>query len=277
MNYYSVNIRIKAKKNEDRHEIIAAWLSDAGFESFTETNEDLQAFIPEAQYNENAVIEKMNWINKQIPLEWDIQRIVDKNWNEEWEKSYEPVVIDGCCRIRAPFHPSDPGMAFDLIIEPKMSFGTAHHETTRLMISLMLESNLKNKVFLDMGCGTGVLAALAAKMGANSGLAIDNDNWAFENTKENLERNDISNVEALLGDEQMISGRHFDIIFANINRNILLQQIPTYLNALNPEGKIFMSGFFEEDVHVLLKSFDNSGLKLLKKRTLNNWTAVVVG
>jgi ribosomal protein L11 methyltransferase len=277
MNYYSINIRIKEGKNSDLQEIVAAWLSDAGFESFTETDNGLQAFIPENQYDDNAVAVKLNHINGQIPLEWQTQLIADKNWNEEWEKSYEPVVVDERCRIRAPFHPFDPDITFDLIIEPKMSFGTAHHETTRLMISLMLESELKNKAFLDMGCGTGVLAVLAAKAGAKSGLAIDNDNWAFENTKENLKRNDIHNVDALLGDEQLISGRYFDIIFANINRNILLQQIPTYLKALNHRGTIFLSGFYEEDIPVLLKTFDDSGLKLLKKRTLNNWSAITLG
>jgi ribosomal protein L11 methyltransferase len=277
MNHYCVSINFNTPKQDDTSEIIAAWLSEIGFVSFSDTDSGLEAFIPETDYDEASVAEKMEWINAQIPIAWETHFIVDKNWNEEWEKNYQPVVIDGRCRIRAPFHPPDPVLDFDLVIEPKMSFGTAHHETTRMMISLILEADWPGKVFLDMGCGTGVLAVLASKMGGKNGLAIDNDTWAYENTKENLRRNMVSNVTAFLGDEQLIEDHQFDVILANINRNILLQQIPAYLKALKPGGKIFMSGFYEEDVPVLLKVFDESGLKLLEKRTLNNWSAVVVG
>jgi ribosomal protein L11 methyltransferase len=277
MNHYCVSINFNTPKQDDTSEIIAAWLSEIGFVSFSDTDEGLEAFIPETDYDEASVAEKMEWINAQIPIAWETHFIVYKNWNEEWEKNYQPVVIDGRCRIRAPFHPPDPVLDFDLVIEPKMSFGTAHHETTRMMISLILEADWPGKVFLDMGCGTGVLAVLASKMGGKNGLAIDNDTWAYENTKENLRRNMVSNVTAFLGDEQLIEDHQFDVILANINRNILLQQIPAYLKALKPGGKIFMSGFYEEDVPVLLKAFDESGLKLLEKRTLNNWSAVVVG
>jgi ribosomal protein L11 methyltransferase len=277
MNHYCVSINFNTPKQDDTSEIIAAWLSEIGFVSFSDTDEGLEAFIPETDYDEASVAEKMEWINAQIPIAWETHFIVYKNWNEEWEKNYQPVVIDGRCRIRAPFHPPDPVLDFDLVIEPKMSFGTAHHETTRMMISLILEADWPGKVFLDMGCGTGVLAVLASKMGGKNGLAIDNDTWAYENTKENLRRNMVSNVTAFLGDEQLIEDHQFDVILANINRNILLQQIPAYLKALKPGGKIFMSGFYEEDIPVLLKAFDESGLKLLEKRTLNNWSAVVVG
>jgi ribosomal protein L11 methyltransferase len=276
MNHYCVTIRNIAAEKDDTSEIIAAWLAETGFGSFADTDEGLQAFISETDYDEISVTEKLEWIKAQIPIAWETQFIGEKNWNAEWEKNYQPVVIDGRCRVRAPFHPPDPAFEFDLIIEPKMSFGTAHHETTRMMISLILHTDWQNKVFLDMGCGTGVLAVLASKMGGKNGLAIDNDTWAYENTKENLERNMISNVADLLGDEQLIEGHTFDVILANINRNILLQQIPSYLKALKPGGKIFMSGFYEEDIPVLLKAFDESGLKLLEKRTLNNWSAVVV-
>jgi ribosomal protein L11 methyltransferase len=277
MNHYCVTIRNIAAEKDDTSEIIAAWLAETGFGSFADTDEGLQAFISETDYDEISVTEKLEWIKAQIPIAWETQFIGEKNWNAEWEKNYQPVVIDGRCRVRAPFHPPDPAFEFDLIIEPKMSFGTAHHETTRMMISLILHTDWQNKVFLDMGCGTGVLAVLASKMGGKNGLAIDNDTWAYENTKENLRRNMVSNVTAFLGDEQLIEGHTFDVILANINRNILLQQIPSYLKALKPGGKIFMSGFYEEDVPVLLEAFDESGLKLLEKRTLNNWSAVVVG
>jgi ribosomal protein L11 methyltransferase len=277
MNYISVNITLKDNWNEDAGDMIAAWLSDAGFDSFTSTDQGLQAFIPETLYDEKAVAETLNRINQRLPLEWEAELVAEKNWNEEWEKNYQPVAIDGRCRIRAPFHQADPAFEFDLIIEPKMSFGTAHHETTSMMISLILQTDWQNKVFLDMGCGTGVLAVLASKMGAQSGMAIDNDTWAHENAKENIERNKVPGVAVLLGDDRLIEGHQYDIILANINRNILLQQIPSYLKALKPGGKIFMSGFYEEDIPVLFKTFDDSGLKLLEKKTLNNWSAVVVG
>lgn len=277
MNYISVNITLKDNWNEDAGDMIAAWLSDAGFDSFTSTDHGLQAFIPETLYDEKAVTEKLKQINERLPLEWEAELVAEKNWNEEWEKNYQPVAIDGRCRIRAPFHQADPAFEFDLIIEPKMSFGTAHHETTRMMIQLILGQDWNGKSFLDMGCGTGVLAVLASKMGAQSGLAVDNDTWAYENAKENIERNKVTGVAVLLGNDRLIVGHQYDIILANINRNILLQQIPTYLKALKPGGKIFMSGFYAEDIPVLLKAFDGSGLKLLEKRTLNNWSAVVVG
>lgn len=277
MNHYCVTIRNIAAEKDDTSEIIAAWLAETGFGSFADTDEGLQAFISETDYDEISVTEKLEWIKAQIPIAWETQFIGEKNWNAEWEKNYQPVVVDGRCRIRAPFHLPDPTLDFDLVIEPKMSFGTAHHETTRMMISLILHTDWQNKVFLDMGCGTGVLAVLASKMGAQSGMAIDNDTWAYENAKENAERNMVPDVITLLGDDRLIEGHQFDIILANINRNILLQQIPSYLKALKPGGKIFMSGFYEEDIPVLLKAFDESGLKLLEKRTLNNWSAVVVG
>lgn len=276
MNYYCVNIFVKDKSTDGYSEIIPAWLSDSGFDSFTEDEEGLKAFIPEADFDEKTVSGQLEWIRKKIDISWEIQFIPDENWNKEWEKNFEPVTIADRCMVRAPFHQQVEGIEFDLVIMPKMSFGTAHHETTRMMIEFILEQNWENKEVLDMGSGTGILAILTSKMGAKSALAIDNDTWAYENAVENIERNDTTNVKALLGDEQIIAGMTFDVIIANINRNILLQHFPYYLKALKPGGKLFMSGFYEEDIPILLVEAAKSGLQLKKQKLLYKWAAILV-
>jgi ribosomal protein L11 methyltransferase len=274
MNYYSVHIFVKDKSFIGFGEIIPAWLSDFGFDSFTEEQDGVTAFIPEADFDEKTVTEQLQWIRQQVDISWEITFIPDENWNKEWEKNFDPVIIADRCMVRAPFHKPIPGIEFDLVIMPKMSFGTAHHETTRMMIEFILEQDWKNKEVLDMGSGTGVLAILASKMGASQALAIDNDSWAFENATENIERNQAANVEAIMGDDKALAGMTFDVIIANINRNILLQQMPAYAKALRPEGKLFMSGFYEEDIPVLMQEAEKFGLQLKEKKLLNKWTAI---
>lgn len=274
MNYYRVDITVKDKNSPDYGEIIPAWLSDAGFDSFTEDEQGIKAFIPQADFDEKTVTEQLHWVKQQIEISWEINFIPDENWNQEWEKNFDPVIIANRCMVRAPFHEPVPGIEYDLVIMPKMSFGTAHHETTRMMIEFILEQDWKNKEVLDMGSGTGVLAILASKMGASQALAIDNDSWAFENATENIERNQVANVKAIMGDDKAFAGMTFDVIIANINRNILLQQLPVYAKALRPEGKLFMSGFYEEDIPVLMKEAEKFGLQLKEKKLLNKWAAI---
>jgi ribosomal protein L11 methyltransferase len=217
------------------------------------------------------------WVNKRIPIVWRSELIKDRNWNREWENNFQPVMIDDRCFVRAPFHTVDTTAEFDIVIMPKMSFGTAHHETTQMMIEFILEEDWRQKEILDMGCGTGVLAILAVKMGAKSGLAIDNDIWAFENAQENIARNKVPEITCKHGNETLIEDKKFDSIFANINRNILLQHIPFYAKALKKGGKLFLSGFLEEDINTLLNKSEEYNLHFLKKKTLNNWAAIVVG
>jgi len=274
MNYYSVKILVKDKSFSGFGEIIPAWLSDFGFDSFTEEEDGITAFIPEADFDEKTVTEQLQWIRQQVDISWEFTYIPDENWNKEWEKNFDPVIIAGRCMVRAPFHQPVPGIEFDLVIMPKMSFGTAHHETTRMMIEFILEHNWENLEVLDMGSGTGVLAILASKMGTSKTLAIDNDSWAFENATENIERNNVANVTTLLGDDKSLEGMTFDVIIANINRNILLQQLPVYTKALKPGGSLFMSGFYEEDIPVLLNAAKEFGLELKEKKLLNKWAAI---
>lgn len=277
MNYFEVNIFIKDAASPDSRDIIAAHLSELEFESFEDTETGLKAFIQEHLYNESVVIEALDEINEMVPLTREVNFIPEQNWNETWEKNYEPVMIAGKCFIRAPFHAPNPEAKYELIIEPKMSFGTAHHETTSMMIELILEKNWQGKKVLDMGSGTGVLGILASKMGAREVVAIDNDEWAYLNAIENVGRNYTGNIKVLQGDDALIEDQKFDVIIANINRNILLAQIQNYSKALNPGGEVFLSGFYEEDVPVLLKEAENYSLKLKQKITKNSWVAMIVG
>lgn len=277
MNYYSVKIFVKSELSEGYGEIIPAWLSDYGFDSFTEEESFITGFIPQPDFDEKRITGQLEWIKQQVDITWEISFIPDENWNEEWEKNFDPVVIADRCMVRAPFHQPLPGVEFDLVIMPKMSFGTAHHETTRMMIEFILEQEWTGKEVLDMGSGTGVLAILAVKMGAKSALAIDNDEWAYENARENFARNEVPEITCLLGDEKLIAGEAFDVIIANINRNILLQQLSEYAAALKQGGKIFLSGFYEEDIPVLMAEAEKFNLHLQQKKVLNHWAAISIG
>lgn len=277
MNYIKISITLAANENPDATDIITAHLSGSDFESFAETENGLEAFIPENLYNKTRIDSLLEFLSQSIPFSWSDELIREKNWNEEWEKNYEPVLVAGHCHIRAPFHPKMPHVDFEIEIEPKMSFGTAHHETTRMMIELMLENDFHNLKVLDMGCGTGVLAILASKMGAAEVLAIDNDEWAYNNSVENVQKNDTKNVKVLLGDDQLLDNELFDIVIANINRNILLQQFDAYAKSLKKGGRIYLSGFYEADIPHLLQKASSWKFDLIKRIRINSWVAMIVG
>jgi len=252
------------------NEILTAMLADIGFESFIETETGLLAYMPSAKFSVKE-IENMEILkNSNFSIGYEYKIIKDKNWNEEWESNYSPVFIAGKCCVRASFHPKTEGFKYDIIIEPKMSFGTAHHETTSLMIENIMTLNLKNKHVLDMGCGTAVLAILAAKMGALKITAIDIDEWAFHNSIENIGRNQVGFIKVLLGDAKMIDGK-FDMIFSNINRNILINDIPVYAKHLNKSGFLFLSGFYETDIPVITDKAKSCNMKFLGAAGNNNW------
>jgi len=259
---------------EQGSDILIAQLSELGFESFVNTDDGVQAYIPASLFDEKQLINLSVLNDKQsFNITYSIKQIPAQNWNALWESNFEPVVIANRCYVRAPFHPSNTNYEFELIIEPKMSFGTAHHETTSLVIQLMLEMDIKNKTLLDMGCGTGILAILAYKKGATNIVAIDNDEWAFENTKENIERNN-SVIETLLGDAKLIENLKFDIVLANINRNILLNDISIYSKSINEKGTLIMSGFYEADLPIIKETSKLNGLVYQKHLVNNNWVAV---
>lgn len=275
MNYIHIKITPQ-QKEEEIGEIITARLSELPFESFSEDEDGISAYMPENLYDRNQVETLLEEIDQDFPVSWLTETLAEQNWNKKWEENYEPVLVAGKIYIRAPFHEPMPEADHEIIIEPKMSFGTAHHETTSQMMQLMLDNDWKGSTFLDMGCGTGILAILASRLGASSGLAIDNDEWAFENCRENLAKNAIGNVEPLLGDDSLISGNKFDFVLANINRNILLDQMKAYAGSLNAGGSIFLSGFYEADVPILLEKALEFGFALKRKISLNGWVAMEI-
>jgi len=255
-------------------ELLMAMLADADFESFTE-NEDgtLSAFIQSQFFTQQLSSRLSSEEFIEYLDSYKIERISDQNWNAVWESNFDPVLIDGRCLVRAPFHEPVPSIEFDIVIMPKMSFGTAHHETTKLMIQYMLNLQLTGKSLLDMGSGTAVLAILARMKGAGPVAAVDNDEWAFNNALENVQSNKLTGIEVLLGDSSLLPGRKYDFIFANINRNILLNDIPAYSASLSPGGKLFISGFYSEDLSMLEAKANDSGLQVMSSRAENNWTA----
>jgi len=273
MNYLEFTYYISTEIIEK--DILIARLAKIGFDSFVDTETGFQAYVSEKQYDENKTDDLNFEFSKNFKSSPEKKIIEDQNWNAEWEKNFEAVIIKEKCSVRAPFHEKPKNIEFDIIIEPKMSFGTAHHETTSMMIELLLEMDLKYKDVLDMGCGTGVLAILASKIGAKNILAIDNDEWAFNNTIENIEKNNVSNIEILLGDAALLQDKKFDVIIANINRNILLADIKNYAPCLKENGYLLMSGFYEKDLELIKKAAEKVNIKLSNFISKNNWVAVV--
>ena len=271
MEYIEVNI---SGFDATFSDMLTVTLFELGFDSFAEEEGRFNAYIPADLYDEGKLRSALANLFGQSPVQFGVKRLEEKNWNEEWEKSYEPVLIGGRCMVRAPFHTAVPGIPYDLVIEPKMSFGTAHHETTSLMIGWMLDEPVTGKHVLDMGCGTGVLAILAAKMNAKEVRAIDNDPWAIENAKENCLRNKVPQVHVIQGDDGAIPSGPFDIILANINRNILLDQIPVYSRRIRPGGFLYMSGFYETDLEGVSMKALEYGFRFEASRSENKWVAV---
>ncbi len=263
-------LKINKIENGISTEIIIAYLAKIGYDSFSETDAGLKAYIESEKFNENLVKE----ILAKVSFKYSFTEIQDQNWNAVWESNFQPVVIAGKCMVRAPFHKADDNYEMDIIIEPRMSFGTAHHETTEMMIEWMLETDLTNKTVLDMGCGTGVLAVIASKKNASEITAIDNDEWAYNNTIENIQKNNTPNIEVYQGDASLLGNKKYDIIFANINRNILLNDLPVYVKCMNENGKIFLSGFYENDIEAIEKLTNKLQLKIVSIKLKNNWASV---
>ncbi|MCX6243963.1 MAG: 50S ribosomal protein L11 methyltransferase [Bacteroidetes bacterium] len=252
---------------EETREILVSLMAEAGFESFSENETELLAYVQAPLYDREQTLQ----LCRDLKVEFTEEHIPDQNWNTEWEKNFEPVVIAGKCSIRAPFHSPKPEFPYEIIIEPKMSFGTAHHETTAMMIEEMLEMDLKGKHLLDMGCGTGILAILADKMGTADVMAIDNDSWAFDNSSENIVKNNSSGITVKIGDVDA-AGEEYDVILANINRNVLLQHIPEYSKKIRT-GELLMSGFYEEDLEMIREAAALHSFRFDHSRMKNRWVA----
>ena len=273
MNYYACSF--SNPENDNLKDMFMELLGTIGFDSFMDTDEGFDAYCQEPSLDEtelNEILQMEQFANIKFLKK---ELIPDQDWNATWEASYEPVIINEFCRIRAPFHQVEDSYKYDLIIEPKMSFGTAHHETTSQIIELMLQSDFTGLNLLDMGSGTGVLAILAKKLGSATTVAIDNDEWAYRNALDNIRLNDENEIIVELGDANSLNDRRFDVILANINRNILLRDMKEYVKCLVDGGKIFFSGFYEEDLVLITKEAERLGLKYSNHVTKNNWTAAV--
>lgn len=258
---------------EPATEILIAELGYAGFESFVENDDGVTAYIQKEECQE-AILEDIFVLqNLEFDISYTKEEITQVNWNSEWEKNFRPIQVDELVSIRAPFH-KNRGLKYDIVIEPKMSFGTGHHETTHMMVQHLIDLDLQNKQVLDMGCGTGILAIFAEMKGAKPIDAIDIDEWCYENSLENCERNNCKNIFVYQGDASLLINKKYDVIIANINRNILLKDIKTYTNCLNKNGILLLSGFYREDIPIIDGKASNYGLELDTIIERNKWVAL---
>ena len=254
-------------------EILIAELGSLGFESFVENEDGVTAYILKEEFNENMLTEVRILDSDEFKISYSSSEIQQVNWNEEWEKNFQPIVVDDICSVRAPFHPK-PETEFDIVIEPKMSFGTGHHATTHMMIQFILKNEWKGKSVLDMGCGTGVLAILSSQKGANPVEAIDIDNWCYLNSLENIERNNVPEISVKEGGAELLGEKKYDVIIANINRNILLNDMQKYASVLRPDGDLYLSGFYKGDIPIIQEACEKLGLKFQENLEKDKWVAV---
>ena len=274
MNYFEINFFINPFE-EYISDVLISELGEIGFDSFVSTETGLDAYALETAFDEAKLKNLLSDFPFEASIDYKVTQIESKNWNEEWEKHYfEPIVIGNECVIHSSFHKNVPKAKYDIVIDPKMAFGTGHHETTSLVIGRLLQMDLQNKSLLDMGCGTAVLAILAAMRGAKDIVAIDIDTWCTENSIENIEMNNIHGIDVQLGGAELLAGLHFDIILANINRNILLADMEQYAACLSSGGELYMSGFYVQDIPLIEAEANRNGLILIDYHEKNNWVAV---
>jgi len=268
-----ISYTFKVSPKEPATEILIAELGEVGFESFVENEEGVEAFIQKTDWNAQVLDDIYVLKSGEFQISYEMQEIEQTNWNIEWEKNFNPIQVDGLVSIRAPFH-ENPNLKYDIVIEPKMSFGTGHHETTHMMVQHLLDLDVAGKKVLDMGCGTGILAIFAEMKGAKPIDAIDIDNWCYQNSLENVERNNCNHIAVYEGDASLLKNKKYDVIIANINRNILLNDMNTYASCLDENGVILFSGFYKEDIPVIDAEVSKYGLKLDKQIERNNWVAL---
>lgn len=276
MRYYELTFTT-SPCTETVNDVLAAVLGDIGFESFAEYNKGIKGYVQQNLFDEAALRDALQGFP--IPgteITYEVHPAEDKDWNEEWEKNFfKPIVIGDRCVIHSTFHTDVPQAEYDIVINPQMAFGTGHHQTTSLILSELLDTDLKGKSLLDMGCGTSILAILASMRGADPVTAIDIDDWCVENSKDNIRLNGISNIAVEQGCADSLKGRgQFDVIIANINRNILLADMHAYAAVMHPGSEIYMSGFYVEDIPLLKEEACKHGLRFVRYKEKDNWAAV---
>jgi len=253
-------------------EILIAQLGLVNFESFDETKTGVKAYIQKTDWDETILNDIQILQSKEFEISYNKSEIAQVNWNSEWEKNFQPIEVNGDCVVRAPFH-KPYNVTYEIIIEPKMSFGTGHHETTFMMLQFILENEFKGKSVMDMGCGTAVLAILTEKRGATRIDAVDIDEWCYENSVENVERNHCKSISVFQGVASFLEGKKYDVLIANINRNILLQDMEAYSKSLERGGELYLSGFYKEDLSLITETCNNLGLEFVENKERNNWIA----
>ena len=276
MKYFEVTFTTQPC-NETVNDIVSALAGEIGFESFVEWEEGVQAYIQQSLFDEEALAQMVaNFPLPDTQITYTIQEAEDKDWNEEWEKNFfQPIVIGDRCCIHSTFHQDTPKTEYEILINPQMAFGTGHHETTSSIICELLDADLKDKTVLDMGCGTSILAILASMRGAKALTAIDIDDWCVNNSRDNIELNGINNITVELGDANLLKGREpFDVIIANINRNILLADMAQYAACMHKGSELYMSGFYVQDIPAIQEKAESLGMTFVHHREKNNWAAV---
>ncbi|GAB3245945.1 50S ribosomal protein L11 methyltransferase [Larkinella harenae] len=271
MNYTEIQLTVSA----DYTDILMAELAALGFESFVETDEGLSAYILQSDFDEIAIQEVVDKYADQTAIAYQINSLEKKNWNEEWERNYQPIEVQGQIRVRASFHQPNAEFRYNVVINPKMSFGTGHHETTAMMLEHQLGVDAAGKTVLDVGSGTGILAVLAALQGAERVVAFDIEEWAVENARENAELNGCSVIDVFQGTIHEVNpAERFDIVLANINRNVLLADIPAYVQLMKPEGILLVSGFYEQDAPDIEEKGLSEGLIKTGQLAQNKWVSI---
>ncbi|RYY37161.1 MAG: 50S ribosomal protein L11 methyltransferase [Sphingobacteriaceae bacterium] len=273
MDYYELHFTLPGAESYQQ-DLLIDELGSIGFDTFEETVDGFNAYIPSAHFDKTLLDEQLATYADMFAFSYEVNVIPQKNWNQEWESNFSPIQILDQVHVRATFHQPKPGIPYEIVIDPKMAFGTGHHQTTSMMLELMLENDFEGKEVLDMGCGTGILAIMAAKLGAFKVTAIDYDPVCYDSTIENSELNRIANITAICGSKEAIPDERYDIILANINRNILIDQMEPYSEALKYGGEIYFSGFYETpDLDIIRTEAAKYDLRYINHRTKQDWVA----
>ncbi|NCD68939.1 50S ribosomal protein L11 methyltransferase [Mucilaginibacter agri] len=273
MNYYELEFTLTDGEDYQQDLLIDA-LGGLGFDTFEETEVGFKAYTPAESFDKYQVDEVLSSFEDMFEFSYEVNLIPQKNWNEEWESNFQPMQVGDKVWVRATFHEPAKDFPYEIVIDPKMAFGTGHHETTTMMMAHLLDADLQGKKVLDMGCGTGILAILASKLGAGELVAIDYDKICFDSTIENSKLNHITNIEPLHGSKEAIPGTQFDTILANINRNILIDQMKRYGEVLKPEGEIYFSGFYETpDLDIIKEEAAKHGMAYREHKKMKDWVA----